>query len=80
LRDLVRVVRRGYAGADIEELGNPGFGGEEAHGAGEERPVGAHRLDDARVGGHDRVARRTVDGEVVFTGIIVINAGHSAAE
>jgi hypothetical protein len=72
LRDLVRVVRRGDAGADIEELGDPGVGGEEAHGAGEERPVGAHRLDDARVGGHDRVARCTVGGEVVFAAEPVI--------
>jgi len=39
LGDLVGVARRGYAGADVEELADAGLGGEVADHPAEERPV-----------------------------------------
>src|SRR5579863_432936 len=76
LRHLVRVVRRGNAGADVEELGDPGLASQEAHDPGEERPVGPDRLDDPRVRGHDRVPRRAVGGEVVLAAEpVIVHAG-----
>jgi len=76
LGHLVGVVRRGDAGADVEELGDPGLGREEAHGPGQERPVGPDRRDDARIGGHDRIAGRAVGGEVVLAAEpVIVHAG-----
>ena len=60
------VVRGRDAGADVEELPDPGLGGQEPHHPGEERSVGAHRGDDAGVGLEHRVAGRAVGGEVVL--------------
>ena len=66
LRYLVGVVRGRDAGADVEELPDPGLGGQEPHHPGEERAVGSHRGDDAGVGLDHRVAGRAVGGEVVL--------------
>jgi hypothetical protein len=46
LRDLVRVVGRRQAGADVEELADPGLGDQVPHGPAQERPVGPGRADD----------------------------------
>src|SRR5882672_12761191 len=79
LRDLVRVAGGRYARAEVEELPHPGLGREVANGPAEEGPVGAHPV--AQPGRHREhpVTRDAVGCEVVFTGIIVINAGHSVA-
>src|SRR5690349_20268596 len=40
------------------------------------RRLRPHGLDDARVGGHDRVAHRAVDGEVVLAAEpVIVHAG-----
>jgi hypothetical protein len=51
------IVRRGDAGADVEELGDPGLGGKEAEDSGEERPVGSR--DSKRAGSNQTPAKAT---------------------
>jgi hypothetical protein len=65
LRHLVGVVRGRDAGAEVEELPDPGLRGQEPDHPGQERPVGADRGDDAGVGLDHRVAGGAVGGEVV---------------
>jgi len=66
LRHLVGVVRRRDPGADVEELPDPGLGGEEPHDPGQERPVGPHRHDDPRIGRDHRVTGGAVGREVIL--------------
>jgi hypothetical protein len=76
LGDLVRVVRRGDAGADVEELADPGLLGQVADGAGEEPPV---RLDPpAQAGGdgQDAFGGFAVGREIVLAAQpVVVDAG-----
>ena len=66
LRDLVHVAGAGQAGADVQELPDPGLGGQVPHGPVEERPVlpggGAHRGPGAQ----HLAGRLPVGREVVF--------------
>jgi hypothetical protein len=73
-------VRAGQAGADVEELPDARLRRQVPDRAAEEAPVGAHPGHDLRPEFDDLLARRPVSREVVFTEIIVINAGHSAVE
>ncbi len=76
LGHLVGVVRGRDAGTDVEELPDPRLGGQEPHHAGQERPVGAHRGDDAGVGRDHRVACRAVGRVVVLaTQPVVVHPG-----
>ena len=68
LRHLVHVVFLGDAGADVEELGDPGVAREVPHHAAERRPVRAHvgpnAVDPARQGRVDALGGLPVDLEV----------------
>jgi hypothetical protein len=66
LRDLVGVVRRRDAGADVEELADARLTGEEADRAGQERPVGADRPGPLRIGLQRHVRGGPVGREVVL--------------
>jgi len=66
LRDLVRVVRARYSGADVEELPDAGLFDQVLDRAGEECPVGAHRGDQIGVRLDRRVAGRAVGRVVVL--------------
>src|SRR5205823_14745369 len=66
LGDLVRVVGRRQAGADVEELPDPGLAGQVAHGPGEEPALQPGDVGDAREHLQDRVADLAVGREVVL--------------
>jgi hypothetical protein len=66
LATLVDVAGGRDAGADVQELADPGLAGQPAHGPAEEGPLGPHLGAD---GGHllgDGVAHGPVGGEVVL--------------
>ena len=66
LRDLVGIVRRRDAGADVEELPDADLGGQVPDGPAEELPVGPDVADDRRPDGDDRLRGPLVGGEVVL--------------
>ena len=66
LGDFVRVVRRGQARADVEELANPGVGGQVTDRAGEKAPGSASHDGDARENFLVLVTGLAVDSVVVF--------------
>jgi hypothetical protein len=63
-RDL---VPRRDAGADVQELADPCFSGQEAHRPTKERPVRARASDHVRVSLHDLLPDRPVGGEVTLS-------------
>jgi hypothetical protein len=65
LRHLVDVVGGRQTGADVEELPDPGLGGDVADRAHQEGPRRAGVLDDLRERLPDLVAHLPVDGEVL---------------
>jgi hypothetical protein len=65
LGDLVDVGGGGDAGADIEELPDPGLGGEVVHNPAEERTVGSHGEGQLRVDLQPGVDGGPVGREVV---------------
>src|SRR5690348_5088048 len=79
LGDLVGVARGRDAGADVEELADPGFGGEEADGPPEERPVGAGSESRVRIKCEGCVPDSTVGGVVVPAAQVVIVYTRDAA-
>jgi hypothetical protein len=66
LGHLVGVVGRRQAGADVEELADPGLAGQVADGADEELAGAAGDLDDLGEGGTELVAGVAVDRVVVL--------------
>jgi hypothetical protein len=66
LRDLVRVVRRWYAGADVEELPYPGLGRQKPDRPRQERPVAANAGQQPRVSLGRLLRRRPVGREMVL--------------
>ena len=72
LGDLVAVGRGRDAGPDVEELPDPRLGGQVADRAGHEGTVGAHRVDQVRIGLQRRVAGRPVHRVVVLAAEPVI--------
>jgi hypothetical protein len=66
LRDLVRVVRTGQAGTDVEVLAYPGLARQVLDGPHQERAVGPHPVDDVRVHLERAIAGLPVHGEVVL--------------
>ena len=66
LGDLVGVVGRGQAGADVEELPDAGLSRQVAHRTTEEQPVHARVLDDLGEPRGDAVADLAVDRVVVL--------------
>jgi hypothetical protein len=70
------VVLGRDAGADVQELAQPGLVGQVAHGAAEELPVGADAGDDERVVGDRGLGGLPVGGEVVLAAQpVVVDAG-----
>ena len=75
LGDLVHVADGRDAGADVEELADPGVG-EELHRAAQEGPVGLGHQRGLRHGVHHRPGGRPVGGEVVGAAeVVVVHAG-----
>ena len=66
LGDLVGVVGRGQAGADVEELPDPGLAGQVAHRPAEEPALQPGDMGDAREHLQDHVADLAVGREVVL--------------
>ena len=76
LRHLVEVARRRDAGAEVEELPDPGVGGEVADGAAEERPVRPRAEGQVRPGLERRVGGGPVGGVIVLAAEqVVIHPG-----
>jgi hypothetical protein len=72
LRHLVRVVRGGQAGPDIEELPDTHRGGEMVHGRGQERPPRAGDRSHGRHDLQDLFRDGAVGGEIVLAAQPVI--------
>jgi hypothetical protein len=66
LGDLMRIVRGGQPGTDVEELADPGLTGQEPHGAAEERPISASGGAHVRQELQDLFSDLPVGGEVVL--------------
>jgi hypothetical protein len=66
LGDLVGVVCRRDAGADVQELADARLASQVANGTGEKRPGGARDVDDAGKGLTELVTGLTVGREVVL--------------
>ena len=66
LGDLVGVVRGGQARADVEELCDPGVGGQVADRAGEEPALHPGDMGDAGEHGQDQVTGGSVGREIVL--------------
>jgi hypothetical protein len=77
LSDLVRIVRDGKAGSNVEKLPDTGIIREEIHRAGEETPVGAHRIGRSWIVAQRYVAGFPVGGEVVLSAQpVVVDPSH----
>jgi len=73
---LVGVLVGGQAGADVEELPDPGLAGQVLDRAAQERPVGPHPGQDVRVGLQRLLSGLPVGGEVVLAAqLVVVHAG-----
>jgi hypothetical protein len=68
----VEVARRRDASAEVEELPDPGVGGEVAGGAPEERPVRPRAEGQVRPGLERRVGGGPVGGVIVFAAQVEI--------
>ena len=76
LGHLVRIAGRGQPGTDVKELPDASLGGQVAHAAGEEGPVGACGRPDRGVGGDGFLAGDPVGLKVVLTAQpVVIDPG-----
>jgi hypothetical protein len=77
LRDLVGVVGRGDAGADVEELPDAGLAGQVPDGPGQERPVPPHPFHDMRRRMRRGPAGDPVRGEVGLAAKpVIVDAGY----
>jgi hypothetical protein len=72
LGDLVRVVRRGQAGTDVEKLPHTGLAGQVTDDPPEEGAVGPGDVHDARVDRAELITGRAVDVVVVLAAKPVI--------
>ena len=66
LGHLVRVVRGRQAGADVQELADPGLAHQVPHRPPQEGPVPARRADDVRMSRDHTFSGYPVDGEVIL--------------
>ena len=77
LRHLVRVVRGGDSGADVEELPDAGLADQMPHGPGQERPVAPHPFRHMRGCPHRGQGGDLVRGEVGLAAEpVIVDAGY----
>jgi len=77
LRDLVRVIRSGNAGANVKELADSALGGQVAHRAGKERAVRPDVAEYAGIGGDRLLGGLPVGGEIVLAAQpVIVHPGH----
>jgi len=69
---LVRVVRGRQAGADVQELTDPGLAHQVPHRPPQESPVPARRADDVRMSRDHIFSGYPVDDEVILPAQVLI--------